>query len=77
MEIISFQDLFISSKYHKFWLSYECSDLCDILLPKPASSGLKQVCGTVSSQCNYYSEVASCELSARAQKQSIVGVHQP
>ena len=38
--IISFQELFISSKYHKFWLSYEWfSVLYDILLPKQAISG--------------------------------------
>ena len=43
-KIISFQELFALSKYHTFWLRYEWfSDLCDILLPKPASSGLKQV----------------------------------
>ena len=35
--------IFISSKYIKFWLSYEWfSDLCNILLPKPATSGWKR-----------------------------------
>ena len=35
-EIMNFQELFILSKYHKFWLSYEWfSVLCDILLPFP------------------------------------------
>ena len=43
-EIISSQELFISSKYRKFWLSYEWFfDLCNILLPKPAISGWKDV----------------------------------
>ena len=49
-EIISSQELFISSKYRKFWLSYEWFfDLCNILLPKPAISGWKDmkdvICG--------------------------------
>ena len=35
-EIIGFQELFILSKYHTFWLGYEwISLLYDILLPKP------------------------------------------
>ena len=38
--IISFQELFILSEYHKFWLSYEWfSVLYDVLLPKLAISG--------------------------------------
>ena len=41
-EIISFQELFISSRY-KFWLSYEWfSDLYNILLPKSAIFGWKR-----------------------------------
>ena len=41
--IISFQELFISSKYHKFWLSYGWfSVLYEILLPKPAISSWKK-----------------------------------
>ena len=36
---------FILSKYLMFCLIYEWfSDLCDVLLPKPASSGLKRLC---------------------------------
>ena len=36
---MNFQELFISSKYHQFWLSYGWfSVLYDILLPKPVIS---------------------------------------
>ena len=31
-QILSFQNLFILSKYHIFWLSYECFQFCVMLL---------------------------------------------
>ena len=38
-EILSFQNLFILTKYHMFWLSYECfSILCNAFLLKSAIS---------------------------------------